>query len=75
MDQEKAQLIKNHWTIDMVNVDGNLRRMPVAFILNKGEWISRRENNKWQYIRNLENGDTEVLITVERLKFHKHFDD
>ena len=75
MEQEKAQLIKNHWSIDMVNVVGNLRRMPVAFILNNGEWICRRENYMWQYIRKFENGDTEVLITVQRLKFHKHFDD
>ena len=58
----------------MINVVGNLRRMPVAFILNNGEWICRRDNYMWQYIRKYENGDTEVLITVQRLKFHKHFD-
>lgn len=74
MKQEKKQFIKTDWSIDMVNVVGNLRRMPVAFILKNGEWICRRENYMWQYIRKFENGDTEVLITVQRLKFHKHFD-
>ncbi|WP_228117406.1 hypothetical protein, partial [Leuconostoc mesenteroides] len=56
-------------------VVGNLRRKPVAYILNNGELICRRVNYMLQYIRKFENGDTEVLITVQRLKFHKHIDD
>ena len=74
MKQEKTKTIRFRWSIDMINEVGNLKRVPLALIWQTGEWICRRENYMWQYVRRYENGDIETLITVQRLKFHKHFD-
>jgi len=79
MKQEKQQFIKINWSIDMINAVGNLRNTPLIFItatpdITRGGWIERLENKAWQYVRVYENGDVEVLITVQRVKFHKYFD-
>ncbi|WP_260376834.1 replication initiation factor domain-containing protein, partial [Leuconostoc falkenbergense] len=79
MKQEKKQFIKINLSIDMINAVGNLRNMPLIFLtsstdIHRGGWIQRIENQAWQYVRVYENGDIEVLITLQILKFHKYFD-
>lgn len=79
MKQEKQQFIKTDWTIDMINAVGNLRNMPLIFLtatkdIHRGGWVERIDNKAWQYVRVYENGDIEVLITLQILRFHKYFD-
>lgn len=79
MKQEKQNFIKMRWSIDMINAVGNLRNKPLIFItakkdISRGGWIERIDNKSWQYVRAYENGDIEVLITVQTIKFHKYFD-
>ena len=79
MKQEKKNFIKMRWSIDMINAVGNLRNKPLIFItaqkdISRGGWIERIDNKAWQYVRVYENGDIEVLITVQTIKFHKYFD-
>lgn len=79
MKQEKKQFIKIKLSIDMINAVGNLKNMPLIFItatkdIHLGGWVERIDNRAWQYVRVYENGDIEVLITLQILKFHKYFD-
>lgn len=79
MKQEKHNFIKMRWSIDMINAVGNLRNKPLIFItaqkdITRGGWIERIDNKAWQYVRVYENGDIEVLITVQTIKFHKYFE-
>ena len=79
MKVEKKRDIRVNLSIDMINAVGNLKNRPLIFRtatqdIHRGGWVERFDDEMWQYVRVYENGDIEYLITVQRLKFHKYFD-